>query len=169
METKPLNSISMLENVYSVTHYTKIYDDKPTDVEDRFFERIKYEISVTKISDIAIVVKDFDIPQGFWSGAKKVKLCEVSFKDTNLQKFRTYFNASIDGNVVLFSRYDHIAKGFFDPTTASAHDIYRNSRAKFGFFAYEKFVLFDMTMGLVFDNTVGHFVPEKSIDLSKKG
>ena len=128
------------ELVYKTQTYVNMYSNA-SGLSEKFLETCKRLIIDSEFPNIDYTIEEFK--SGGWIfNTEKTHMLDLSFKKSQFDKLGVYFRAQQFGNVVVFSKFETLEKGFFDLITGKSQDeVQANIRKKCkNVFQYEEYV-----------------------------
>jgi hypothetical protein len=115
--------------VYETERYVNKYSNA-SGLSEKFLETCKKLIIDSEFPNIDCTIEEFK--SGGWIfNTEKTHMLDLSFKKSQFEKLGVYFRAQQFGNVVVFSKFETLEKGFFDVVTGKSQDeVQANIRKK---------------------------------------
>ena len=121
--------------------------------QEKFLKLVQDEIEKSNFPNIDLTVDEYKTGGIFFNKEFTKMLC-LSVKNSQLNQFRIYYRAQVFGNVVVYTRMECIAPGFFT-SGLSGEARHANIRSKCKNMAqYEEFVALDNLANIIFDSVL---------------
>lgn len=115
--------------VYTTERYINNYKNA-SGLADKFLETCKKLIGESEFPNVDCNIEEFK-SGGLFFNKEVTKMLDLSFTKSQFEKLGVYFRAQQFGNVVVFSKFETLDKGFFDVVTGkSQNEVQANIRKK---------------------------------------
>ena len=141
--------------VYETEQFVNKYSNA-SGLSEKFLETCKKLIGDSEFPNIDCTIEEFKSGGWIFNTEKTFMLDQshfyLSFKKSQFEKLGVYFRAQQFGNVVVFSKFETLEKGFFDVVTGkSQSEVQANIRKKCKNIAqYEEYIALVNLGGMVF-------------------
>jgi hypothetical protein len=115
--------------VYDDTTFVNKYTNA-SGIGDKFLETCHKIINESDFPNIEFDIEEF-VTGGMFFNKEKTKMLQLSFTKSEFKKLGVFFRAQQFGNVVVFSKFETLEKGFWDAVTGKGKsEILANIRSK---------------------------------------
>ncbi len=101
-----------LQSIYEEETWTVMYENAEGKKEE-FYSIVQREIEMSNWPNLEVTIDEYQ--SGSWLAEKETtKMLKMKATKSQFKKFEIFFRAQMFGNVVIFSRYECMERGFWD-------------------------------------------------------